>query len=368
MIRSKVFSVVLPGICIYRSLQTNSVNLSSFLSKSSVINKKTILGATKSQPLFQRYYCKAEEKSNDDCKTCETRKSCKTCDDAKEPNQATTFNKDALKNKEMKKLLKAIKKETSKKNYNERVEAKFLEAIKYASDQRDVKAVIHVQEIWANYCMYLSVLDKAENIYKAMMQNLLVSGCKQTDSKVVKISLKLATIYAHQQKHELAAAGYDWSCKSCRINLESQDEGTQEYTETQVLLGMVLDSYARYLHLLGKNSKALELNLEALELAKEVFGVDSSQTAVLYNSISSVYVSLQSNKDALANAKKANKILNNPKVVIDNEEKAVILHNYCFILKLAGKNELAHKKIKECLQLTNDKKLKETLNELLSSI
>ena len=131
---------------------------------------------------------------------------------------------------------------------------------------------------------------------------------------------------------------------------------------------MVLDSYARYLHLLGKNSKALELNLEALELAKEVFNEESSQTAVLYNSISSVFVSLQRNKDALANAKMANKILKNPKIVIDSEERAVIGHNYCYILILAGKKDLALKKIKEFMQLTNDKALKKKLEELLSSL
>ena len=367
MLKSKVFSFFIPGICIYRSLQTNSVNLSTFLSISSISNNKAILAAAKSQPLFQRFYCKAEENKTDDCKSCETKKSCKTCDDP-EPNQATAFSGDVLKTKEMKKLLKAIRKETDKKIYNKRLEEKFLDAIKYASEQRDVKAVIYVQEIWANYCMYLSLLDKAEKIYKATMQNMLVSGSKQTDSKVVKISLKLATIYAHQQKHQLASAGYDWSLKSCRISLKSQDEGTQEYTETQVLLGMVLDSYARYLHLLGKNNKALELNLEALELAKEVFGEESSQAAVLYNSLASVHVSLSNKKDALMNAKLANKILKNSKIVMDNEERAVIGHNYCYILTLVGKKDLAHKKIKEILQFTNDQALKKKLKELLSSM
>ena len=360
---TKLFSVFVSTFCIHKSIQRNKLTGLKLFNKSSSINNK-VLTLNCKPVMFQRYYCKAEESKTSDCESCETKTPCKSCD---EPKVSDSFSGDVLKGKQMKKLLKAIKKDTDKKIYNESVEAKFLEAIKYASKHQDIKAVIHVQEIWGNYCMYLSRLDKAEPIFKAMMQNLLVSGSKQTDAAVVKISLKLATIYAHQSKHQLAVAGYDWSVKSCRINLNSQDEGTVESTNTKVLLGMVIDSYARYLHMLGKNEKALELNLEALKLSQELYGEESSQTAVLYNSIASIYVSLGNTKEALKNAKVANKILDKSNS-LDNEERAVILHNYCYILKLSGKIELARKKIEACLKLTSDRTLKEKLDNLLSSM
>lgn len=298
--------------------------------------------------------------SNSECNSCKSEKSCSSCQ-TKETWKSSQ-NGNVLKTPKMKKLLKKIKSLTSKEKYNSELEKHFLAAVRFASEQSDLNAIIHVQDMWANYCMLVSNMDKAEILLRALTQNLIFSGLDTDDPAVIKASLKLATIYAYKGKHELAAAGYSWSAKSCRDRLKRLEKGSPDYLKILNLLGMVLDSYARYSHLTGKNTEALRLNKEALEISQEVFGEKSSHAMLLYNSIATVYAAMGDNENALVNVNLAEQLAGSEGV--SNEERAVILHNYGYILCKLSRIPEAQLKLKESLSYTSNEHLRKEIDLL----
>ncbi|ELW62576.1 Tetratricopeptide repeat protein 19, mitochondrial [Tupaia chinensis] len=171
--------------------------------------------------------------------------------------------------------------------------------------------------------------DLAEQLFKATMSYLLGGGMKQEDNAIIEISLKLASIYAAQNRQEFALAGYEFcistleekierekelpedivsgQCtdvdlakisgdlrsryevmaeqiqKDAQVSFTSQtEEGSsssallsflvEEKANTHLLLGMCLDSCARYLLFSKQPSQAQRMYEKALQISEEIQG------------------------------------------------------------------------------------------------
>ncbi|XP_078101447.1 tetratricopeptide repeat protein 19, mitochondrial, partial [Sander vitreus] len=129
------------------------------------------------------------------------------------------------------------------------------QAVALAHQTHNTQAIIYTYSLMANLAYIQGQLDSAEKLFKAAMSFLLSGGTPQDDNAVIEMSLKLATIYAEQNKAELAEHGFRFCLESLEAKLQNQKEtGSEELTEeqealrkeTRLLLGLCLDSRARY--------------------------------------------------------------------------------------------------------------------------
>ncbi|KAM9045193.1 tetratricopeptide repeat protein 19, mitochondrial isoform 5-T5 [Megaptera novaeangliae] len=95
----------------------------------------------------------------------------------------------------------------------------------YKSDNK--KAITYTYDLMANLAFIRGQLENAEKLFKATMSHLLGGGMQQEDNAIIEISLKLATIYAAQNRQELALAGYEF----CISTLEEKIEREKELSE-----------------------------------------------------------------------------------------------------------------------------------------
>uniref|UniRef100_A0A8C2MGA1 Tetratricopeptide repeat protein 19, mitochondrial n=1 Tax=Cricetulus griseus TaxID=10029 RepID=A0A8C2MGA1_CRIGR len=118
--------------------------------------------------------------------------------------------------------------------------------------------------------------DLAEQLFKATMSYLLGGGMKQEDNAIIEISLKLASIYAAQNKQEFALAGYEF----CISTLEEKIEREKELAED-----IMSDSCARYLLFSKQLSQAQRMYEKALQICQEIQGERHPQTIVLMSDL-----------------------------------------------------------------------------------
>uniref|UniRef100_A0A8C6RT37 Tetratricopeptide repeat protein 19, mitochondrial n=1 Tax=Nannospalax galili TaxID=1026970 RepID=A0A8C6RT37_NANGA len=133
--------------------------------------------------------------------------------------------------------------------------------------------------------------DLAEQLFKAAMSYLLGGGMKQEDNAIIEISLKLASIYAAQNKQEFALAGYEFCISTLEEKIEREKElaedimSVEEKANTHLLLGMCLDSCARYLLVSKRPSQAQRMYEKALQICQEIQGERHPQTIVLMSDL-----------------------------------------------------------------------------------
>ncbi|XP_021068122.1 tetratricopeptide repeat protein 19, mitochondrial isoform X2 [Mus pahari] len=132
--------------------------------------------------------------------------------------------------------------------------------------------------------------DLAEQLFKATMSYLLGGGMKQEDNAIIEISLKLANIYAAQNKQEFALAGYEFCISTLEGKIErekelAEDIMSEETANTYLLLGMCLDSCARYLLFSKQLSQAQRMYEKALQICQEIQGERHPQTIVLMSDL-----------------------------------------------------------------------------------
>ncbi|XP_061032720.1 tetratricopeptide repeat protein 19, mitochondrial isoform X4 [Eubalaena glacialis] len=180
----------------------------------------------------------------------------------------------------------------------------------YKSDNK--KAITYTYDLMANLAFIRGQLENAEKLFKATMSHLLGGGMQQEDNAIIEISLKLATIYAAQNRQELALAGYEFCISTLEEKIEREKElsedtlsvstryereeaklmfclfvliaegrarrvmlGTEwveEKANTHLLLGMCLDTYARYLLFSKQPSQAQRMYEKALQISEEILG------------------------------------------------------------------------------------------------
>ncbi|XP_036869023.1 tetratricopeptide repeat protein 19, mitochondrial isoform X3 [Manis javanica] len=98
------------------------------------------------------------------------------------------------------------------------------------------------------------------------------------DNAIIEISLKLASIYAAQNKQEFALAGYEFCISTLEGKIEKEKEladavlSVEEKANTHLLLGMCLDAYAHYLLFSKQPSQAQRMYERALQISEEILG------------------------------------------------------------------------------------------------
>nr|KAF6398858.1 tetratricopeptide repeat domain 19 [Molossus molossus] len=133
--------------------------------------------------------------------------------------------------------------------------------------------------------------DLAEKLFKATMSYLLGEGIQQEDNAIIEISLKLASIYAAQNRQEFALAGYEFCISTLEGKIEREKElaedvlSVDEKTNTHLLLGMCLDAFARYLLFSKHPSQAQRMYEKALRISEEILGERHPQTIVLMSDL-----------------------------------------------------------------------------------
>ncbi|XP_017526872.1 tetratricopeptide repeat protein 19, mitochondrial isoform X6 [Manis javanica] len=152
------------------------------------------------------------------------------------------------------------------------------DALRLAYQNNNKKAITYTYDLMANLAFIRGQLDNAEKLFKATMSYLLGGGMLQEDNAIIEISLKLASIYAAQNKQEFALAGYEFCISTLEGKIEKEKEladavlSVEEKANTHLLLGMCLDAYAHYLLFSKQPSQAQRMYERALQISEEILG------------------------------------------------------------------------------------------------
>ncbi|NXC01927.1 TTC19 protein, partial [Orthonyx spaldingii] len=206
------------------------------------------------------------------------------------------------------------------------------QALRRASKRENLSTLCLFQ--MGNVAFMQGQLDNAEKLYKATMSYMLAGDTKEDDNTILEMSLKLASIYAAQKQHKLAVAGYQF----CILTLEEkiakqkdlpEDElSAEEKANTQLLLGMSLDSYARYLLNINELPAAQKMYEKALQISNDVQGETHPQSVVLLNDLATVLDAQGHYEEALARVRRAAELAR----VTQHPEEHMVLSNLAAIL------------------------------------
>ncbi|XP_036869028.1 tetratricopeptide repeat protein 19, mitochondrial isoform X4 [Manis javanica] len=165
------------------------------------------------------------------------------------------------------------------------------DALRLAYQNNNKKAITYTYDLMANLAFIRGQLDNAEKLFKATMSYLLGGGMLQEDNAIIEISLKLASIYAAQNKQEFALAGYEFCISTLEGKIEKEKEladavlSVEEKANTHLLLGMCLDAYAHYLLFSKQPSQAQRMYERALQISEEILGERHPRTIVLMSDL-----------------------------------------------------------------------------------
>jgi len=141
----------------------------------------------------------------------------------------------------------------------------------------------------------------------------------ENDNVIIEISLKLASLYAMQQKKMEAEEGYKFCVAMLTPKMEEQEKkwntkAAQKATvikediskdalattvqDTAVLLGMSLGSYGRFLMYERRFPEALSYFDRSKVFCKNTMGMDSNQYSVILNDIATLYILTQNYEEA----------------------------------------------------------------------
>ncbi|XP_061654583.1 tetratricopeptide repeat protein 19, mitochondrial isoform X4 [Phyllopteryx taeniolatus] len=127
---------------------------------------------------------------------------------------------------------------------------------------------------------------QAEKLFKAAMSYMLAGGTPQDDNAFVEMSLKLAAMYAQQNKAELAEHGFRFCLETLEVKVQKlQETPADQLTEadevlrkdTRLLLGLCLDSRARYLASTQRLTQAADDYRKALDICRQEQGPQHHQ-------------------------------------------------------------------------------------------
>ncbi|KAM7399950.1 hypothetical protein PAMA_004574 [Pampus argenteus] len=171
------------------------------------------------------------------------------------------------------------------------------QAIALAHQTHNNQAIIYTYSQMANLAYIQGQLDSAEKLFKAAMSFMLSGGMPQDNNAIIEMSLKLATIYAEQNKAELAEHGFRFCMESLEVKLQRQkeipaEEQTEEQEnlrkETRLLLGLCLDSRARYQASMLHLKQAAQDYQKALNICQQEQGETHPQTLVLMSDLATI--------------------------------------------------------------------------------
>nr|XP_026652994.1 tetratricopeptide repeat protein 19, mitochondrial isoform X1 [Zonotrichia albicollis] len=175
---------------------------------------------------------------------------------------------------------------------------------------------------------------KAEKLYKATMSYMLAGDTKEDDNAILEVSLKLASIYAAQKQHKLAVAGYQFCILTLEEKIAKQKDlpedvlSAEEKANTQLLLGMSLDSYGRYLLNINELPAAQKMYEKALQISSDVQGETHPQSVVLLSDLATVLDAQGCYEEALALSRRAAQLARDTQ----HPEEHMVLSNLAAIL------------------------------------
>ncbi|XP_061868071.1 tetratricopeptide repeat protein 19, mitochondrial isoform X6 [Colius striatus] len=142
----------------------------------------------------------------------------------------------------------------------------------------------------------------------------------------------------HQHKgfsrHKLALAGYEFCILTLEEKIAKQKDlpedvlPAEEKANTRLLLGMSLDSYARYLLNLNQLSVAQKMYEKALQISNDVQGETHPQTVVLMNDLATVLDAQGHYDEAYSYVKRAAELAKETQ----HPEEHMVLNNLAAIL------------------------------------
>uniref|UniRef100_A0A8C3NG14 Tetratricopeptide repeat protein 19, mitochondrial n=1 Tax=Geospiza parvula TaxID=87175 RepID=A0A8C3NG14_GEOPR len=201
------------------------------------------------------------------------------------------------------------------------------QAPRRAHQQENRQAIIYT------YSMVRAGLG-AEKLYKATMSYMLAGDTKEDDNAVLEVSLKLASIYAAQKQHKLAVAGYQFCILTLEEKIAKQKDlpedvlSAEEKANTQLLLGMSLDSYGRYLLNINELPAAQKMYEKALQISSDVQGERHPQSVVLLSDLAMVLDAQGCYEEALAYSRRAAELARDTQ----HPEEHMVLNNLAAIL------------------------------------
>ncbi|KAM4794840.1 tetratricopeptide repeat protein 19, mitochondrial isoform 1-T1 [Rhinophrynus dorsalis] len=230
------------------------------------------------------------------------------------------------------------------------------QALSLAQKSDSKRAVLYTYTMMANLAFVRGKLDAAEKLFKATMVHILDAGGKQDDNSFIEISLKLASIYASQNKKELALAGYQFCIMSLEEKIEKQKElsemtVSEEIFNTTLLLGLSLDSYARYLLANAEFSQAQSMYEKALNICRVEQGELHPQTVTLMNDLATALDAQGRFDEAFIYVTQASDLARK----IEHSDQHVVLSNLAVILMHKEHFSEAERIFKEALQQSEKK-------------
>ncbi|XP_058904447.1 tetratricopeptide repeat protein 19, mitochondrial isoform X1 [Kogia breviceps] len=226
------------------------------------------------------------------------------------------------------------------------------DALRLAYKSDNEKAVTYTYDAMANLAFIRGQLENAEKLFKATMSYLLGGGMQQEDNAIIEISLKLATIYAAQNRQDLAFAGYEFCISTLEEKIEREKElpedtlSVEEKANTHLLLGMCLDAYARYLLLSKQPSQAQRMYERALQISEEILGERHPQTIVLLSDLATSLAAQGRSDEACARAQRASDLARQ----VEHPELHVLLSNLAAVLARREQYAQAEELYREALK------------------
>ncbi|XP_015277532.1 PREDICTED: tetratricopeptide repeat protein 19, mitochondrial isoform X2 [Gekko japonicus] len=230
------------------------------------------------------------------------------------------------------------------------------EAARLSHQSNNRNGIIYTYDTMANLAFLRGQLDHAEKLFKAAMTFLLAGNMEQDDNAIIEMSLKLASIYAAQNQEKLALAGYQFCILTLKEKIAKQKDMAadavpeEERINTRLLLGMSLDSYARYLLARKQAAAAERMYEEALQISMEVQGETHPQTVVLMNDLATALDAQGRYDDAYTRVRRALDLARQT----EHPEAYVVLNNLAGILMHKEDFPQARQVYKEALKLAEE--------------
>ncbi|KAL9968225.1 hypothetical protein ACROYT_G026575 [Oculina patagonica] len=223
------------------------------------------------------------------------------------------------------------------------------------------KYLTYVLDQLANLSFELQKWSEAEHYFRLLLRDLLSSETAKDDDSVVEVSLKLSIACAHQDKHDLAIQGFQWTTDTIQKKVNKTPDATDN---SKALLGVCLEGWGTYLLSQDQPAQAAQLLSRALKVSKEVLGEDHEQTTVILNNLAKAYA--ESGKYELAEemAREAVRIAEKTQ----NTHLSQFMANLGTILNLEGNVLKAKEALMSALKLANEAKDEETKEMIKDSL
>ncbi|XP_055007938.1 tetratricopeptide repeat protein 19, mitochondrial isoform X2 [Boleophthalmus pectinirostris] len=255
------------------------------------------------------------------------------------------------------------------------------QALALAQQLHHQDAQLYCYSQMANLAFVRGQLDQAERLFKSSLSILLSRGIPENDNAVIETSLKLAAIYAQQNRLSLAEHGFRFCVETLEEKLEKEEEEMKETKETKeaketteesteeaqtlrrdsrLLLGLALDSRARFWTQVSDLERAEEDYRKSLKICSEEQGPEHPQTLVLLSDLASVLDLRGNHSEALVLVQRAVDLGRTH----EHPDLHVLLCNLAAVLMHTGDLEAAATFYHEALSLSKSRGDEETTEHL----